>query len=262
MVGSLSGSKARLRVLPGLVALMGLLSGCAAVQSNVRGGFACGAPGGTCAPSATIDDTALAAMHRSERMQAPWHDKAEGADLVLGDDPAPEEGAVIVKAMRAPDRNAAVDRSAPRFGQALKIVYPAYQDREGHAHPRHLAYALVDTSAWAAAFKGRGNLTASVDAARPGEGLLGAALHALPLGLLGRDAMESALPANPPAAVAQGQGAGAVVATPDLSVVGTETPAPSAGKSASPTAQIEAEVSALLARRKAASAGIFSGKVE
>src|SRR3546814_4565944 len=36
------------------------LGGCAALGGNVRGDFSCAAPDGVCAPSATIDDRALA----------------------------------------------------------------------------------------------------------------------------------------------------------------------------------------------------------
>lgn len=258
MVGSLSGRKARLQALPGLVALMGLLSGCAAVQSNVRGGFACGAPGGTCAPSTTIDDGALAAMHRAEHPQGKGRDRTEGADLVLGEDTTPQEDAMIVKTLPASGQQASADRSATPVGPALKIVYPAFQDRDGRAHPRRLAYALVDISAWAAALRGRGQIAASAHQPGVGEGLLGAALHAPPLGGLSREPDDSLVPANPPAVMVEGQGGGIATVSP-MSPAGTPS---ASGKDTSPTARIEAEVSALLARRRAASAGTFSGKVE
>lgn len=239
----------------GLVALIGLLGGCSAMQSNVRGGFACNAPGGTCAPSTTIDDAALAAMHRAERVKSPARDKVEGADLVLGDDAPPEADATIVKTLPAAGRQASTARSASSVGPALKIVYPAFQDREGRAHPRRLAYALVDTSAWAAALKGRGQLAVSIHQLGVGEGLLGAALHAPPLGGLAREAEDNLVPVNPLTAMAEGQGSVGTAVSP--------AGRPSAsGKETSPTARIEAEVSALLARRRAAGAGTFSGKVE
>ena len=162
---------------------------------------------------------------------------------------------MIVKTLTAAGRQASTDRSATPVGPVLKIVYPAYQDREGRAHPRRLAYALVDTSAWAAALKGRGNLAASAHQSGGNEGLLGTALHAPPLGGLSREPDDNLVPGNPPAAMAEGQGSTAAAVSP------TGTPSVT-GKDISPTAQIEAEVSALLARRKAVSAGTFSGKVE
>lgn len=256
IAGSFSDRQARWLTL---VALMGLLGGCSAMQSNVRGGFACAAPDGTCAPSTMIDDAALGAMHRAEQARATARNKAEGADLVLGDEAPPEGDAMIVSTLPATlpatGRHTARDRSTAPEGHALKVVYPAYQDRDGHAHPRRFAYALVDTSAWASALKGRGHLGASASSPPSREGLLGAALHAPPLGILGREADAGQHPVNPPAAMAEGQGG-------SDAVVSREGPASALDKAVNPTARIEAEVSALLARRRAAGAGTFSGKVE
>jgi hypothetical protein len=38
------------------------LAGCSLFHSNIKGGFVCSAPRGTCAPSTTIDDSAIHAI--------------------------------------------------------------------------------------------------------------------------------------------------------------------------------------------------------
>lgn len=247
--------------------VMALISGCSAVQSNVRGGFACSAPGGTCAPSTVIDDAALSAIPGAGQTDASARGKGEGADLVLGEGGASEQAPIVVQG-RQPATGRAVreERSTGPAGHALRIVYPAYRDRDGQAHPRRLAYAPVDTSAWAAALKGRGHVTASANQPRLSEGLLGAALNAPPLGALTLARSEEQAAVIPPPAMAQEQGQDGGPAarastnpTPGVADTSARTPAPSP---ANPTARIEAEVSALLAKRKPAGAGTFSGKVE
>jgi len=268
---TLTGHRAQTLLLGGALALT---AGCSAVQSNVRGGFACGAPGGTCAPSTTIDDAAVSAIHRSERAQASARDKADGPDLVLADDAAPEEDAILVKALPVSRRNPSADRGPPP-GPALKVVYPAYQDRNGEIHPRRLAYALVDSSAWVGALRGRGHTGDSANPPMPLDGLLGAALHAPPFGALEFVREDGNVPANRPSDLGEGQvadvapvvspaaaGSRPAVSSPGTGNAGGKPDTTVGGKVVNPTAQIEAEVSAMLARRKPASAGTFSGKVE
>jgi hypothetical protein len=48
-----------------------LLSSCADLKTNVSGSFACGAPQGTCAPTMSIDDGALAKIARDGNAEAP-----------------------------------------------------------------------------------------------------------------------------------------------------------------------------------------------
>lgn len=242
------------------VLVMALTSGCSAVQSNVRGGFACSAPGGTCAPSTTIDDGALGAMQgtaRAERAGATGQQAPGNVDLVLGEAPPADDGAIVGQRRSVAGGAAGQGGpSAPASGHALRIVYPAYRTRDGAIHPRHLAYALVDTASWTGALRGRGHLAGDGNQPRPGEGLLGAALNAPPLGGLPVDRDESSSPAIPLAVTVEGQGPAAGTG------VGVAPASLPSAKPASPTAQIEAEVSALLAKRKAVSAGTFSGKVE
>lgn len=253
------------------VLVMALSSGCSAIQSNVRGGFACSAPGGTCAPSTVIDDAALSAIPGAGRGDDAVRGKSDGPDLVLGEGGASEQAPILVQGRQpATHRYGGGERSAAPDVHALRIVYPAYRDRDGHAHPRRLAYAPVDTSAWAAALRGRGSVAASVNLRRLSEGLLGAALNAPPLGALTLARGDESAPVTLPPAVGQGQGEASGPAAPAAANPTPATSGPSASTptqatahaTANPTARIEAEVAALLAKRKSAGAGTFSGKVE
>lgn len=86
------------------------LSGCAVLHSNVRGGFSCAAPRGTCAPSTAIDDSALKSIDAADH-------KPHEAD----------------------------PQSAPSAGRAaLRVVYPAWRDTSGRVHKRTVAYVNVD----------------------------------------------------------------------------------------------------------------------
>jgi len=102
------------------------LSGCTLFQSNVKGGFVCGAARGTCAPSTTIDDGALHAIDvRKAAADAPA--------------PASPEPSVRHPRIVAPTDS---DPGPPRG--ALKVVYPAWRDAGGHVHKRTVAYVNVD----------------------------------------------------------------------------------------------------------------------
>jgi conjugal transfer pilus assembly protein TraV len=60
------------------VLVLSSVAGCSMFHSNIKGGFACSAPDGSCAPTTIIDDGALRAIKQSE--------KAEGGaigDVVL-----------------------------------------------------------------------------------------------------------------------------------------------------------------------------------
>lgn len=249
------------------VLVMALTSGCSAVQSNVRGGFACSAPGGTCAPSTVIDDAALSAIPRAGRGDEAVRGKPDEPDLVLGEGEVAEHAPILVQGRQpATRRNGGGEQSAAAPIHALRVVYPAYRDRDGHAHPRRLAYAPVDTSAWAAALRGRGTVAVPANQPRRSEGLLGAALNAPPLGALTLARGEEQAAVTLPPVVGQGQGetgGSAAAVTTSPAPVATAPSASTPGHSlANPTARIEAEVSAMLAKRKSAGAGTFSGKVE
>jgi len=101
------------------------LSGCTMFQSNVKGGFTCGAARGTCAPSTEIDDGAL---HAIDARKADAETPAPAA-------PSPDEGKPLA---------ASADADAVPGRGALKVVYPAWRDGGGHVHKRTVAYVNVD----------------------------------------------------------------------------------------------------------------------
>ncbi|KUR75345.1 hypothetical protein [Novosphingobium sp. Fuku2-ISO-50] len=108
------------------------LSDCAMFQSNVKGGFSCGAARGTCAPSTTIDDAALHAIdaHKADP-------DAPGSSAIARDDAKP--------GLASTDAD-----TGPALG-ALKVVYPAWRDGSGHVHKRTVAYVNVDAPGLVAA---------------------------------------------------------------------------------------------------------------
>lgn len=106
------------------LAVFGLipLSGCTLLHSNIKGGFACAAPRGTCAPSMAIDDAAISAMGRQAK-----------------DKPTRDPGAEDTKLPEA-DRNRVFIGTRP----ALRVVYPPWRDASGQFHPRTATYVPVD----------------------------------------------------------------------------------------------------------------------
>jgi len=102
------------------------LSGCSLFQSNVKGGFVCGAARGTCAPSTTIDDAALRAI-----------------DVRKADADAPASASPEPSAPQPHIASSASAGSGPAQG-ALKVVYPAWRDTGGRVHKRTVAYISVD----------------------------------------------------------------------------------------------------------------------
>lgn len=102
------------------------LSGCTLFQSNVKGGFVCGAARGTCAPSTTIDDAALRAI-----------------DVRKADPDAPATASPEPSASQPRIASSASAGSGPAQG-ALKVVYPAWRDAGGRVHKRTVAYISVD----------------------------------------------------------------------------------------------------------------------
>lgn len=99
--------------LAGLAALL-VVGGCAAFGGNVKGNFACQAPGGICAPTTRIDDQALATM--SARAGEP--------------------------ASLQPAGPAA--RPSAHSPTALKVVLPARRDRFGRWRETSVVYIEPD----------------------------------------------------------------------------------------------------------------------
>ena len=121
-------------VLASLVAL----SGCSLFHSNIKGGFACSAPKGTCAPSMRIDDAAIHEIggqdeHGSDKSAADPESRAE----------RPQK-ATDAGAGRTAGNHAWIFIRGER--PALKVVYPEWRDDAGQLHPRTTAYTPVDVA--------------------------------------------------------------------------------------------------------------------
>ncbi|QNE07775.1 conjugal transfer protein [Croceicoccus marinus] len=126
-----------------LVALGGAfltLAGCTTFATNVRGSFACGAPGdGTCAPATVIDDRALAQI------------TGDAGYVPAGPyRPAPADMGPGIIAASAPAAGPGVAQAAPvPVGQkVLRIVFPAHVDRSGRYHETSIVRAVVDNGSW------------------------------------------------------------------------------------------------------------------
>ena len=106
--------------------LLAALSGCASVNSNVKGSFACGAPQGTCAPTTTIDDTALQTIARDGNAKAPSREPASR-----------EPGGVEPLAVVA-------SANSPYPARTARIVFPGYTDDKGRRHDPMAVYVTLN----------------------------------------------------------------------------------------------------------------------
>lgn len=107
------------------------LAACATLLGgNVKGSFSCSAPGGTCAPSTVIDDTALAMIQNARPMTPaarPWSQP-----------PLRGDGKVV----------AAASGLAHRDRRVLKVVFPSFIDQRGYLHEARVVHAVADAGAW------------------------------------------------------------------------------------------------------------------
>jgi conjugal transfer pilus assembly protein TraV len=115
-----------------IIAALGLmpLAGCSLFHSNIKGGFVCSAPRGTCAPSTTIDDSAIHAIDaEAEAKNAPTPD---GETIASG-----------TQASTNPKEKKAWTFVGPAR-PVLKIVYLPWRDGSGRLHPRTTGFVPVD----------------------------------------------------------------------------------------------------------------------
>jgi len=107
------------------------LAACATLLGgNVKGSFSCSAPGGSCAPSTVIDDSALAMIQNARPMTPaarPWSQP-----------PMRGDGKVI----------AASNSLVHRDRRVLKVVFPAFVDQRGFLHEARVVHAVADTGGW------------------------------------------------------------------------------------------------------------------
>jgi conjugal transfer pilus assembly protein TraV len=121
-----------MRISP-IIAALGLmpLAGCSLFHSNVKGGFVCSAPRGTCAPSTTIDDSAIHAIDaEAEAKDAPPTPDAEPAanGSQASTNPKEKKAWTFVGPARP----------------VLKIVYLPWRDGSGRLHPRTTGFVPID----------------------------------------------------------------------------------------------------------------------
>ncbi|EGD59305.1 hypothetical protein Y88_1367 [Novosphingobium nitrogenifigens DSM 19370] len=115
-----------------IIAALGLmpLAGCSLFHSNVKGGFVCSAPRGTCAPSTTIDDSAIHAIDaEADSKNAPAPDGQTAASGTQASTNPKEKKAWTFVGPARP---------------VLKIVYLPWRDGSGRLHPRTTGFVPVD----------------------------------------------------------------------------------------------------------------------
>lgn len=143
------------------VAVIGLaatqLAACTSLfGGNIKGSFACSAPGGTCAPSTVIDDQALSVIQNARPMtpagpyiRQPVAARATTAAYM------PEGAGRIAEA-----GNGMVHRER----RVLKVVFPSFVDGGGNLHEPRIVHAVVDDGAWMQLSSGEPNLGEQVQA--------------------------------------------------------------------------------------------------
>ncbi|WP_336952443.1 TraV family lipoprotein [Sphingobium aromaticivastans] len=125
------------RCAPGLLGLVAL-GGCAGFGGNIKGSFACAAPDGICAPSAVIDDRALA-MITADPSAEPIYQEQRG-------NPPPGRTAHAQPA----GARATADATRTRE-RVMRIVFPAYIDERGRLHEASAIHAVVAQGEWQSA---------------------------------------------------------------------------------------------------------------
>ena len=120
-----------------IIAALGLmpLAGCSLFHSNIKGGFVCSAPRGTCAPSTTIDDSAIHAIDA----------EAEAKDAPPTPDGEPAANGS--QAFTNPKEKKAwtfIGPAGSATRPVLKIVYLPWRDGTGRLHPRTTGFVPID----------------------------------------------------------------------------------------------------------------------
>ncbi|WP_065847156.1 hypothetical protein [Sphingobium sp. Ndbn-10] len=136
---------------PGLARAAGVAAlGLAATQmaactsllgGNIKGNFACSAPGGTCAPSTVIDDQALAVIQNARPMVP-----ASGPYF------QPQSRGSAQSARLMPTGSGRIAATATgvahRERRVLKVVFPSYVDGSGNFHEPRVVHTVADAGGW------------------------------------------------------------------------------------------------------------------
>ncbi len=132
------------------LAILGLaatqLAACTSLWGgNIKGSFACSAPGGTCAPSTVIDDQALAVIQNARPMTSGTNFPAEPSFQASARSSA--QSARLVPA--GSGRIAAADGGmVHRERRVLKVVFPSYVDGAGNFHEPRVVHTIADAGGW------------------------------------------------------------------------------------------------------------------
>ncbi|MCB2056429.1 MAG: hypothetical protein KDE30_00740 [Novosphingobium sp.] len=126
---------------------------------NIKGSFACSAPGGTCAPSTLIDDQALSVIQNARPM-TPGHSPA-GTYIRQ---PAAAKPVTAAYTLSGSGRLAASNNGMiHRERRVLKVVFPSFVDGGGNLHEPRIVHAVVDDGAWMQLSSGEPNLGEQVE---------------------------------------------------------------------------------------------------
>ena len=124
---------------------------CTTIGTHVKGGFACKAPQGTCAPMSTIDAQAIAGLGGSGGQTVPVSSPSADTDarfINTGDEGVPV-----------------------RTGEhVLRVVFPAHTDGGGVYHEEAVAHVVSEHSGWVlrpAEVPASGSLDAAIQASAP-----------------------------------------------------------------------------------------------
>lgn len=123
------------------------LSGCTFLNPNVKGSFNCRAPNGTCSPTTSIDDRALAEIASG----APGAAQPVGTFDTLAPEPQPQNASArLAAARRTPVPVSAAGTAAPVRSneRVLRIVFPAHVDRFGRFVEASAVHTVVEQGAW------------------------------------------------------------------------------------------------------------------
>lgn len=123
------------------------LSGCTFLNPNVKGSFNCRAPNGTCSPTTSIDDRALAEIASG----APGAAQPVGTFDTLAPEPRPQNSSArLAAARRTPVAVSAAGTAEPVRSneRVLRIVFPAHVDRYGRFVEASAVHTVVEQGTW------------------------------------------------------------------------------------------------------------------
>lgn len=121
----------------GYAVSLAALGGCASLSGNIKGSFTCAAPDGICAPSAVIDDRALAMITDDPSASATPADLHEGRRRAVP--------AVVASKLTSVPLMTSTSRTRERV---MRIVFPSFIDERGRLHEASAVHAVVAEGEW------------------------------------------------------------------------------------------------------------------